>query len=376
MTSKKKLFLLGSILLLIMSISGIYSLSDEINKAESGLSTSAVDISMQEYNQNNEIFLENGKRVMPGDEMTLIPRIKNIGIDCYLRAKITYTIDQETIITSDYIEGNYTSWTKKDDYYYYDSILEKGKSIDLFNKIKVPNMESTFQEKTIFIHIVVEAVQAKNFDNNWDNVVIKDSVERTFDIDYKGSASVIYEDDVNRYVNIDNHFFDNLGNLLPGDSMKEEVIIRNDNRSKKEFFFEVDFDELNDLEKSLLQKISFVIKDEQGNILVETKLADKKKYSLGVFSNNNSKKLIIELSLPTEIDNDYSKIFTNVIWRFSYKTISQKSSLINPKTWDLNFDLSITVFVLSAIGFIVVLFLGKKDTDNIENKKKKRGKKI
>ncbi len=376
MTSKKKLFLLGSILLLIMSISGIYSLSDEINKAESGLSTSAVDISMQEYNQNNEIFLENGKRVMPGDEMTLIPRIKNIGIDCYLRAKITYTIDQETIITSDYIEGNYTSWTKKDDYYYYDSILEKGKSIDLFNKIKVPNMESTFQEKTIFIHIVVEAVQAKNFDNNWDNVVIKDSVERTFDIDYKGSASVIYEDDVNRYVNIDNHFFDNLGNLLPGDSMKEEVIIRNDNRSKKEFFFEVDFDELNDLEKSLLQKISFVIKDEQGNILVETKLADKKKYSLGVFSNNNSKKLIIELSLPTEIDNDYSKIFTKVIWRFSYKTISQKSSLINPKTWDLNFDLSITVFVLSAIGFIVVLFLGKKDTDNIENKKKKRGKKI
>lgn len=376
MTSKKKLFLLGSILLLIMSISGIYSLSDEINKAESGLSTSAVDISMQEYNQNNEIFLENGKRVMPGDEMTLIPRIKNIGIDCYLRAKITYTIDQETIITSDYIEGNYTSWTKKDDYYYYDSILEKGKSIDLFNKIKVPNMESTFQEKTIFIHIVVEAVQAKNFDNNWDNVVIKDSVERTFDIDYKGSASVIYEDDVNRYVNIDSHFFDNLGNLLPGDSMKEEVIIRNDNRSKKEFFFEVDFDELNDLEKSLLQKISFVIKDEQGNILVETKLADKKKYSLGVFSNNNSKKLIIELSLPTEIDNDYSKIFTKVIWRFSYKTISQKSSLINPKTWDLNFDLSITVFVLSAIGFIVVLFLGKKDTDNIENKKKKRGKKI
>jgi len=376
LTSKKKLFLLGSILLLIMSISGIYSLSDEINKAESGLSTSAVDISMQEYNQNNEIFLENGKRVMPGDEMTLIPRIKNIGIDCYLRAKITYTIDQETIITSDYIEGNYTSWTKKDDYYYYDSILEKGKSIDLFNKIKVPNMESTFQEKTIFIHIVVEAVQAKNFDNNWDNVVIKDSVERTFDIDYKGSASVIYEDDVNRYVNIDSHFFDNLGNLLPGDSMKEEVIIRNDNRSKKEFFFEVDFDELNDLEKSLLQKISFVIKDEQGNILVETKLADKKKYSLGVFSNNNSKKLIIELSLPTEIDNDYSKIFTKVIWRFSYKTISQKSSLINPKTWDLNFDLSITVFVLSAIGFIVVLFLGKKDTDNIENKKKKRGKKI
>jgi len=33
--------------------------------------------------------------------------------------------------------------------------------------------------------------------------------------------------------------------------------------------------------------------------------------------------------------------------------------------------LSITVFVLSAIGFLVVLFLGKKETENIENKKTK-----
>ena len=132
-----------------MSITGIYSLSDEINKAESGLSTSAVDISIQEYNQNNEIFLENGKRVMPGDEITLIPRINNLGIDCYIRAKITYTIDQETIITSDYIEGNYTSWTNKDDYYYYDSILEKGKSIDLFDKVKIPNLDIDYQGKVI-----------------------------------------------------------------------------------------------------------------------------------------------------------------------------------------------------------------------------------
>lgn len=373
MTSKKKLFLLGSILLLIMSISGIYSLTDEINKTESGLSTSAVDISLQEYNQNNEIFLEDGKKVMPEDEIILIPRINNLGIDCYLRAKITYLIDQEIITTSDYIEGNYTSWTNKGDYYYYDSILERGQSLDLFNKIKVPNLDYDYQGKVIAIHIVVEAIQAKNFDKNWDNVVIKDSVERTYDIDYNGSTSVIYENDANHYINTDNHFFDNLGNLLPGDTMKEEIVIKNDNKSQKEFFFAVDYDELNDLEKSLLQTIVFVIKDEQENILVETNLADKKRYSLGVFSNNISKKYILELSLPSDVDNDYSKLFTKIIWRFSYEIIPQKSSLINPQTWDLNFDLSITTFVLSAIGFIIVLFLGKNDNEMMEkNKKRKR----
>ena len=41
-----------------MFISGIYSLNDEINKTESGLSTSAVDIEIKEYNQNNEPFDE------------------------------------------------------------------------------------------------------------------------------------------------------------------------------------------------------------------------------------------------------------------------------------------------------------------------------
>ena len=82
--SKKRLFLLGLVLFSCMCISGIYSLADEMNQTESGLSTSAVDNEIREYNQNNEPFLEDGKIVMPGDEIILIPRINNLGIECYL----------------------------------------------------------------------------------------------------------------------------------------------------------------------------------------------------------------------------------------------------------------------------------------------------
>ena len=46
---------------------------------------------------------------------------------------------------------------------------------------------------------------------------------------------------------------------------------------------------------------------------------------------------------------------------------------INPKTWDIKYDLSITVFILSAIGFVIVLFMGNKEPDIIEkNEKGKR----
>ena len=75
-----------------MSVSGIYSLNREINVTETGISTGAVDIEIKEYN-NTQPFDEDGKSVMPGDEIVLIPRVNNLGVDCYLRAKIEYVID-------------------------------------------------------------------------------------------------------------------------------------------------------------------------------------------------------------------------------------------------------------------------------------------
>ena len=71
-------------------------------------------------------------------------------------------------------------------------------------------------------------------------------------------------------------------------------------------------------------------------------------------------------TLPNDIDNGYSKLFTKIMWRFSYEVV-EKYVPVNPKTWDLQFDLSIAVFILSTIGFLVVLVLGKRNTENIEN---------
>ena len=373
MASKQKLFLLGNVLFIIMSISGIYALADEINKTESGLSTSAVDISLKEYNQNDELFLENGKKVMPGDEIILIPRINNLGIECYLRAKITYAVDDDIYNASDYITGNYTSWTKIDEYYYYDSVLEVEDSVDLFNKVVIPNLSLGFQERTVIIHIVVEAIQAKNFDGNWNNVEIEESIERTYDIDYSGSSSVVYEDDTNHYITLNEHFFGNLGNLLPGDTIQEEVTIENKKEDEVEFFFSVEYGELTDIERSLLRNIQIIIKNSQGEEILVSNLENKDRHSLGTYSFNEKDTVTIELSLPVNMNNDYSKLFTKVIWRFSNDIINHRIVPINPKTWDIKYDLSITVFILSAIGFVIVLFLGKKETVIIEkNKLEKR----
>ena len=375
LTSKKRLFLLGGLLFIIMNISGIYSLTSEIYDAESKLSTGGVDIALTEYDKNNEIFSDNGMMVSPGEEIVLIPRISNLGIDCYLRAKITYTIDNESFNISDYIKGEYSNWTKKDDYYYLDFILKKGQTIDLFNKVKIPTFTSNPEGKVIDIHILVEVVQSKNFDGNWDNVEIKESIDRNYDMDYTGSSSVIFEEDAGKYISLDNHFFDNLDNMLPGDIASEDINIINSSYDKIEYFLSIDYENLDNLQKKLLGNINLNIKNSKGEILVSSNLADKRKLSLGTFSHNEKDKITIELSLPKNIDNEYSKILTKILWRFSYDVISHSKNPNNPNTGDFKFDWSITVFILSSIGFIIVLFFEKKNTDNRKKKKRKKQKK-
>ena len=354
-----------------MFISGIYSLNQEINTTETSLSTSAVDIEIEELNKNNQPFNEDGSFVLPGDEIILIPRINNLGIDCYIRAKIEYIINNEVFQANDYIDGNYKSWTKKGEYYYYDSVLPKRDSIDLFNKVVIPNLSSEYNGKTVVVHIIVEAVQAKNFNGNWEEVEIKRSVDRTYDIDYEGESSVIYEDDSNHHIILNDGFFNKLGNMLPGDSIFESVKLLNKSKSKNEYYLSIDYNNLTSKELALLQNIKLVIKNKNGKILVDSNLANKNNHVLGTYKKDEEDVFTFEISLPKELDNEFSKLYSKIKWKFSYKVLSKVldgHEENNPKTGDFDINISIAVFILSSIGLIVILFMWKKESENIENK--------
>ena len=351
-----------------MCISGIYALNDEMSDIENGLSTSSVDIEIKEYNQNNEPFQEDGKKVMPGDVINLVPRVNNLGIDCYIRAKITYTVDDQEFPVTDYIVGNYSSWTKDGDYYYYDSVFSKEASIDLFNKIVIPdNLSSESDGQVVVVHMIVDAIQSKNFDGDWNNVEIQESIDRTYDIDYDGESSVIYEDDTNNHVSLDDDFFGHMGNMLPGDSMSEDVTILNSGDKKNIYYLAINYDGLSNDEIALLQKIKLVIRNSSGEVLVNNNLANKGKFVLGTFSPGQGDSYTIELSLPIDADNEYSKLFAKVMWKFSYENADHQDeddgddheSNINPNTSDINLDLSIIIFIFSTMGLIITLIFGK-----------------
>lgn len=355
-----------------MCVSAVYALSnDVINNTESTISTSYVDIKIEEYRKGEE-YTKEDEHVMPGEDISLNARVHNLGMDCYIRAKISYKIGNSEYNIEDYIQGDYKNWNLNGDYYYFDSVVNKDDSLSIFDTIHIPdnlNLDSSNQK--IIVHTVVDAIQAKNFTGNWNNVVIEKSIERSYSIDSEGKSEIIYENNADKYISLENGFFDHLGGLVPGDSSSDKIIIQNSSNNRIRYYLSVSTNSLSKEELDLLSNIHILIKNGQGQAIKEGKLTDIDQLLLGTYNPKEGEEITLEISIPPDLDNEFSKIATKITWIFSVEEESD-----SPDTWDLKFDVSITLFLCSAAGLIIVMVLAKQEEDNIEkNKLEKRRKK-
>ncbi len=51
---------------------------------------------------------------------------------------MSYTVNGRTYNVEELLNGEYKNWTKKGDYYYYDSVLNKGEEIEIFTGVVLP----------------------------------------------------------------------------------------------------------------------------------------------------------------------------------------------------------------------------------------------
>lgn len=362
--SKNRLFLLGMIFFIIFCVSGIYALVDDvINNTESVISTSYVDIKLEEY-QNGEPYTKENEVVMPGEVVELNTRVSNLGIDCYVRIKIIYTLNNTEYIESNYINGDYKNWSKIDDYYYYDSVLNQSETLNLFDTIQIPNniINNSSGDKLV-VHIIVEAVQAKNFDGNWDEVDIKKTIDKSYSMDSEGNSEIIYENNADKYIDIGDGFFNNLGGLLPGDSISDQITIDNNSSNRIKYYLSVDTKNLTQEEIDLLENVNITINNSKNRELYKGKLLQINNMLLGTYNSESNEVINFTISIPSNLDNEYSKIATKIIWIFS---VNEENNSLNPQTWDLRFDLSMTLFMFSAVGLLIVMIFEKKGKENIK----------
>lgn len=358
-----------------MCVSGVQALTKD-TEVKGILSSGAVEIDLKTYtisDGSEVIYTEENKHVMPGSEISLIPRVSNKAEACYLRAKIE--INDESLCSVDGITSN---WTKKGDYYYLTNVFAKDATVDLFTKVKISdNVSQGSENETIIVKVTVEAIQDKNFEPDysledpWKGVEIEKCIEKTYSVDDEDATTVTYQPDS---IEVTSDFFNDLDTLMPGDEITGTVKIKNKHSKNSEIFMDIVQDDLDDEADELLKSLIIKIDDENGNTIYEGNVYDFPITSLGEFSSGQEKSLTFKMVVPPELTNEYSKINSKLNWIFytedeeepvkpdepeeQKEKPEEKQSYKHPKTGDTKIDISLLVFYTSAICLIIVIVLG------------------
>lgn len=373
MHTRKTLFLLTTLIGLTLAtpLPVPAARSDSLT-VENHIQTGDINIQLKEYQVNSEgkesIYDYSGY-VLPGDTISKIPRITNLAEPCYIRVLLTFselTNPELTGLTAENLQGISEKWVQIGDYYYYPDVLATGDTLDFFQSIHIPSeFENAYAKQELSISIQVDAIQAKNFTPDfsstapWGNQIIEicahNQAEPTISNPYT-SMYVEYEGNAHKLITASDDFFSNLGQMMPGDTLSDEIVLKNTTSSDAQFFFHTELPEnLSEEALDLLEQISLtiVLEDKllyEGN-LKSTALEDI--VSLGTYKSGETAIFKFTLFMPETLTNAYALRETAVKWIFSVE--NDELTIITPspvKTGDTqNTGHYILLLLLSAFMF-------------------------
>lgn len=343
---KRKHFIIMIGLSIILFCTGtVYAMTqtEVTNYFETGI----VDIELSEYqlNGDSEEPYTDKETVVPNQKISKIPRIQNDGVDCYIRAKITFRNTDE--VNDECLFGMDEKWQKADDgYYYYTEIVPHGSSVDLFAGLTIPEDFSKEYEEAFYIDIDTDAIQSKNFTPNFDSAnpwgsveilecekegmydvsTFKASDSKSFEIKYLGESGTLIKNEED--------FFVNFPYLMPGDVFSDSVELVNDGKDPMKLYFRSEaFDD-----SALLDKIQLTITTEidgkketvYSGSLRAVELNEN--IILGTIPEGDTGHFHFTIEVPPELNNEYTILDSFVTWIFSTEII--EDSDMAPQTGD------------------------------------------
>lgn len=325
---------------LVLCGSGAYAMRQisVVNHIESGYVNIKLDEYMLDENSKEVPYLQetpHHQKLLPGADVSKIPRIKNGGADCYVRAKVEFE-NMEDISLKD-IYGISKDWILKEDgYLYYKDVLETDDSVDIFKGFTVPDDFSQENEKKEFhVAIQVDAIQELNFEpdfsleNPWGDVVIV-----SFDKENPAHIHTLQQGDDQRFIinylgeskkfikNADD-FFMNFNYLMPGDKYVDSAEIRNDSDKEIRLYYQSEVYE----ESELLDEVTIIIEstiDRETERIYRGPLSSsflKEKLLLGKVPAGSCAEFTYTLEMPEYLDNEYTLLAGDVKWIFSTEEV-------------------------------------------------------
>nr|WP_297886117.1 hypothetical protein [uncultured Blautia sp.] len=334
---KKKLVAFLSAIAVITGVCGTYAAYVNTVKVDNHISTGLVDISLDEFQEENGklIAYENNKTVLPGEQVSKIPRITNKGEPCYVRAKISYDGNTEELegLSDENISGFSEDWVKKGEYFYYTKILESKEGVELFDTVSIPaDWTEAHEEQELSVSILTEAVQSANFKPDfsamspWGNQVIELAVKEQdgeiLDKEENVKLTVEFNGKAHKLIAAPKDFFSNFSVAMPGDVFTDSVDISNTTDQTAELFFCTASDTKDPEEQDLLNKLGLEIsyKGKQlysGNLKAEE--LSKEYISLGKYRPDETGKLDFKVTVPKELNNIYALRNADVQWIFTVR---------------------------------------------------------
>lgn len=328
-----------------------------------------VDVVLKQYEkgEDGEILMPQEDRiVLPGEEVSQIPRITNKSEPCFVRVFLSFG-EEETRLAETDLLGMSEEWRKIGEYYYLIEPLQTNQCVDVFQGVKVP--ESWTEEcsnENLMVGIQVDAIQAQNFRPNyedkmpWGNEEIKvcvhnPAMDRVI-YPYMDHA-VIYEGGAHKLITVSEDFFSNLGLAMPGDILEDEILIQNNSEHDIEVFFRTESLELSEAQSKLLNQLGLRITLED-DVLYEGGLSAEaigNNLSLRTYQPGQILTFRFQITVPKEIENESANIDTLVRWIFSVKEDAvEKRQIKSVKTGDNTMAGLMEFLILLSGAFIFI----------------------
>lgn len=325
---------------LILCGSGAYAMShvSVVNHIESGYVNIQLDEYMLDENSKEVPYVQEmhqHQELLPGADVSKIPRITNRGADCYVRVKVDFEDIDGLSLKNVY--GISEDWILKEDgYLYYKEVLETDNSVDVFEGFIVPDDFSQENEKKEFhISIQVDAIQELHFEpdftleNPWGDVVIvsfdKENTSHIHTLQQGENQKFIinYLGESKKFVKNADDFFMNFDYLMPGDKFTDSAEIKNDSDKEIRLYYQSEVYE----ENALLEEVIIIIEssvDGETEQIYRGPLSSsflKEKVLLGRIPAGSSAKFTYTLEMPKYLDNEYTLLAGDVKWIFSTEEV-------------------------------------------------------
>lgn len=287
-----------------------------------GLDNIHIEINQYDIKDSLRVPIEENPVVLPAQVINRVCEIKNFANEAWIRAKIVFDEDAPEV-SDDFLTIASDKWKKCGDYFYYVESVPHDNTIELFNRINIPaDWDNSYAGKSIKFNVFADAVQTQNFTPDFDNedpwfgTIIEHRVRDAYVVPVEQGNDlfkVIYENGSEGLVKIGDDFFSNWSTLMPGDVVKDKVLIKNNYSIPTSIYFRT-----NTIDDSkLLDKLVLKIYTEKRviyNGLMSGGISND--IELVKLKQGEEIELFYELKVPSELTNEFSLTKTKTEWIF------------------------------------------------------------